>query len=76
MGTELDRQAKIELMLRRAREMASQGHYPPIIQAVLVAEGFPEANEFIGENDFSRELKFRADQVRQHGSRSSFSRHN
>jgi len=66
MGTELARQAKIELMLRQAREMASQGHYPLMIQAVLVAQGFPEANDFIGENDFSRELKSRADQVRQH----------
>lgn len=66
MGAELDRRAKIELMLRHARQMASEGHYPPTIQAVLVAEGFPEANEFIGENDFSRELKSRADQVRQH----------
>jgi hypothetical protein len=65
MGAELDRQAKIELMLRHARQMAGEGHYPPAIQAVLVAEGFPEADEFIGENNFSRELKSRADQVRQ-----------
>jgi hypothetical protein len=34
-------------MLQQARELAARGHYPLMIEAVLMANGFPEAAEWI-----------------------------
>jgi hypothetical protein len=34
-------------MLEQARELAARGHYPLMIEAVLAANGFPEAVEWI-----------------------------
>jgi hypothetical protein len=36
---------RIASMLDRARELAARGHYPPMIEAVLAADGFAEAAE-------------------------------
>ena len=37
------------LMLEEARELAGRGHYPLMIEAVLRANGFPEAAEWIDQ---------------------------
>jgi hypothetical protein len=40
---------RIASMLDRARELAARGHYPMMIEAVLAANGFPEAAEWIDQ---------------------------
>ena len=40
---------RIASMLDRARELAARGHYPMMIEAVLAADGFPEAAEWIDQ---------------------------
>jgi hypothetical protein len=59
------RDERISLMLERARDLASRGHYPLMIEAVLGANGFPEAAEFIEQPHVRRELKEIADRARQ-----------
>jgi hypothetical protein len=58
------RDEKIASMLERARELARRGHYPAMIEAVLGANGFPEAAEWIEQSQIRRELKAIADQAR------------
>src|SRR3954454_14184782 len=47
-----------------ARELATRGHYPPVIEAVLTATGFAEAAEWIDQPHVFRELKDIADRAR------------
>src|SRR4051812_38076261 len=47
-----------------ARELATRGHYPPMIEAVLTATGFAEAAEWIDQPHVFRELKDIADRAR------------
>jgi hypothetical protein len=63
----MSRKDRIEAMLKRAYEMASQGHRPQMIEAVLAANGFPEAAEFIEQHPLKRELIELADQARKSG---------
>ena len=62
---------RIEAMLKMARELAARGHRPQMIEAVLVANGFREAPEFIGQQHVHRELTEIAERARQrHGNAS------
>lgn len=54
-------------MLERARELARRGHYPMMIEAVLTANGFPEAAEWIDQHHVFRELKELADRAWKEG---------
>ena len=47
-----------------ARELAGRGHRPQMIEAVLAANGFPEAPEFINQPHIRRELKESAERAR------------
>jgi len=58
------RDEKIAAMLERARELASHGHYPPMIEALLTANGFPEVAEWIDQSHVFRELREIADHAR------------
>jgi hypothetical protein len=60
----MSRKDRIEAMLKRAYELASQGHRPQMIEAILAANGFPEAAEFIGQRALQKELIELADQAR------------
>jgi hypothetical protein len=51
-------------MLEQARELAARGHYPMMIEAVLAANGFPEAAEWIDQPHIHKELKDIADKAR------------
>ena len=51
-------------MLEQARELAARGHQPLMIEAVLRANGFPEAAEWIDQPHIHKELKNIADRVR------------
>jgi hypothetical protein len=51
-------------MLDRARELAARGHYPMMIEAVLAANGFAEAAEWIDQPHIRREMKDIADRAR------------
>jgi hypothetical protein len=51
-------------MLEQARELAARGHYPLMIEAVLAANGFPEAVEWIDQPHIHNELKNIADKAR------------
>jgi hypothetical protein len=51
-------------MLDHARELAARGHYPMMIEAVLAANGFAEAAEWIHQPHVFRELKNIADRAR------------
>lgn len=61
------RNERIASMLERARELAGRGHYPLMIEAVLSANGFPEAAEWIDQPHIFRELKDIADRARKQG---------
>jgi hypothetical protein len=52
------------LMLEEARELAGRGHYPLMIEAVLMANGFPEAAEWIHQPHIHKELKDIAERAR------------
>jgi hypothetical protein len=54
-------------MLERARELARHGHRAQMIEGVLIANGFPEASEWIDQPHISRELKTLADEARNAG---------
>jgi hypothetical protein len=58
-------------MLDRARELAARGHYPMMIEAVLAANGFPEAAEWIDQPHIRGELKDIADRARKQAVRLS-----
>ena len=51
-------------MLEQARELAARGHQPLMIEAVLRANGFPEAAEWIDQPHIRKELKHIADAAR------------
>jgi hypothetical protein len=51
-------------LLEQARELAARGHYPLMIEAVLAANGFPEATEWIHQPHIHNELKNIADKAR------------
>ena len=55
---------RIASMLDRARELAARGHYPMMIEAVLAANGFSDAAEWIDQPHVFRELKDIADRAR------------
>jgi hypothetical protein len=44
-------------MLEQAQELAARGHQPLMIEAVLRANGFPEATEWIDQPHIYKELK-------------------
>jgi hypothetical protein len=54
--TRMQRENRIAEMLKMARELAGHGHRPQMIEAVLAANGFPEAHEFIDQQHVWREL--------------------
>ena len=51
-------------MLEQARELAARGHQPLMIEAMLRANGFPEAAEWIDQPHIRKELKNIADAAR------------
>ena len=51
-------------MLEQAQELAARGHQPLMIVAVLRANGFPEAAEWIDQHHTHKELKDIADAAR------------
>jgi hypothetical protein len=59
----VSRKDRIEAMLKRAYELASQGHRPQMIEALLVANGYSEAAEFIEQHQLKKELLEIADQA-------------
>jgi hypothetical protein len=58
------REERIASMLDRARELAARGHQPLMIEAVLAANGFAEAAEWIDQPHIYKELKDIADKAR------------
>src|SRR6059058_4665253 len=58
------RDERIASMLGRARELAGRGHYPMMIEAVLAANGFAEAAEWIHQPHVFGELKDLANRAR------------
>ena len=64
MAMRIDDKARRALMLEQARELASRGHQPLMIEAVLRANGFPEAAEWIDQPHIRKELKNIADAAR------------
>jgi hypothetical protein len=61
MRTDNNRRA---VMLEQARELAARGHYPMMVLAVLRANGFPEAAEWIDQSHIYKELKDIAERAR------------
>ena len=59
------------LMLEQARELAARGHQAGMIEAVLKANGFPEAAEWIYQPHVHKELKDIADTAREQAVRLS-----
>ena len=59
------------LMLEQARELAARGHQAGMIEAVLKANGFPEATEWIYRPHVHKELKDIADTARKQAVRLS-----
>ena len=53
-----------EAMLRMARELARHGHRLPMIEALLEANGFHEADVFLNQPHIHNELVDIADRVR------------
>jgi hypothetical protein len=51
-------------MLEVAYRLARRGHRPEMIEALLVANGFPELSDLMNQLNFRRELKAIADQAR------------
>jgi len=51
-------------MLEQAQELAARGHQPLMIEAVLRANGFPEAAEWVDQPHIHKELIIVADMVR------------
>ena len=58
-------------MLEQARELAARGHYPMMVEAVLRANGFPEASEWIYQPHIHHESKDIADTARKQAVRLS-----
>jgi hypothetical protein len=58
------REARISEMMKMARELASHGHRPQMIEAILDANGFNEAAEFIDQPHILRELRDIANRAR------------
>ena len=58
-------------MLEQARELAARGHQAGMIEAVLKANGFPEASEWIYQLHIHHELKDIADTARKQAVRLS-----
>ena len=52
-------------MMKMARELAGHGHRPQVIEALLIANGFSEAAEFIHQPHMVRQLTDLAHQARQ-----------
>jgi hypothetical protein len=63
-GWAMSRKDRVEAMLKLACELASQGHRPQMIEAMLAANGFPEAVEFIEQHHIKKGLVELADQAR------------
>jgi hypothetical protein len=57
---------RVSEMMKMARELAGHGHRPQMIEAVLHANGFHEASEFIDQPHILRELRDIADRARRH----------
>lgn len=51
------RDERLAEMMKRARELAGQGHRVQMIEAMLAANGFSEDAEFIEQPQIWRELK-------------------
>jgi hypothetical protein len=58
------RDERVASMLRMARELAAQGHRVQMIEAMLAANGHPEAAEFIDQPHIRNELRDIADRSR------------
>ena len=63
-GPVMRRHERMAEMLQRARELAGHGHRPQMIEAVLQANGFHEAADFIEQPHITRELREIADRAR------------
>jgi hypothetical protein len=64
MAMRTDDKARRTSMLEQAQELAARGHQPLMIEAVLRANGFPEAAEWIDQPHIHKELKDIADAAR------------
>jgi len=51
------RDERIAEMMKMARELAGHGHRPQMIEAMLVANGFREAPEFVDQPHIHNELR-------------------
>ena len=60
----MGREDRIAEMMKMARELAGHGHRAQMIEAVLHANGFPEAADFIDQPHILRELRDIADRTR------------
>jgi hypothetical protein len=56
MAMRTDDKARRTSMLEQAQELAARGHQPLMIIAVLRANGFPEAAEWIDQPHIHKEL--------------------
>ena len=61
MVGQVGRDERVAAMLRMARELAAQGHRVQMIEAMLTANGHPEAAEFIDQPHIRNELRDIAD---------------
>jgi hypothetical protein len=59
------RDERIAEMLKMARELAGHGHRPQMIEAMLAANGYPEALEFVAQPHVIKELQEIASRARQ-----------
>jgi hypothetical protein len=58
------RNERLDQMMKMARELATNGHRPQMIEAVLMANGFREAPEYIEQPHIRRELITLAEEAR------------
>ena len=60
----MHRDERIAEMLKMARQLAVHGHRPQMIEALLEANGYPEAAECIGQPNIWNELRDTASRAR------------
>lgn len=60
----MHRNERLDEMMKMARELAANGHRTQMIEAVLMANGFREAPEYIDQPHIRRELITLAEEAR------------
>ena len=61
------RDERVAAMMNMARELAAHAHRVQMIEAMLAANGYPEAAEFIDQPHISNELREIAERARRGG---------